>query len=141
VEVTMKAAKTLTFVLMDAPFESSRTATALRVIDTAVRRGIDVNVFAYDGAVMLPFRHQQPHANLVHGRDAAEEDHPLPREWIAGMMTTAAGKGRNFHWVNCGLCVDERGAGDAIDGVQRGTPADLWKMASAADNTLVVATA
>jgi len=44
-------------------------------------------------------------------------------------------------WVNCGLCVDERGAGEAIDGVQRGTPADLWKLASASDNTLIVATA
>jgi tRNA 2-thiouridine synthesizing protein D len=137
----MKPRKTLTFVLMDAPFESSRTATALRVIDAAIRRGLNVNVFAYEGAVLLPFSHQQPHANAVHGRDAAEEDHPLPREWIAGMIATAAAGGIDFHWVNGGLCVDERGAGEAIDGVQRGTPADLWKMASTSDNTLVVATA
>jgi tRNA 2-thiouridine synthesizing protein D len=137
----MKTAKTLTFVLMDAPFESSRTTTALRVIDASLRRGHNINVFAYEGAVMLPFRHQQPHANLVHGRDAAEEDHPLPREWIAGMIEMADDSGAEFHWVNCGLCVDERGAGESIDGVQRGTPADLWKMASGSDNTLVVATA
>jgi tRNA 2-thiouridine synthesizing protein D len=137
----MKAAKTLTFVLMDAPFESSRTTTALRVIDASVRRGLNINVFAYEGAVLLPFRHQQPHANLVHGHDVEQEDHPLPREWIAGMMAMAAEAGAGFQWVNCGLCVDERGAGDAIEGVQRGTPADLWKMASASDNTLVVATA
>ena len=58
----MTTATTLTFVLMDAPFESSRTATALRVIDEAIRRGRNVNVFAYEGAVMLPFRHQQQHA-------------------------------------------------------------------------------
>ena len=137
----MKHQKNLTFVLMDAPFESSRTATALRVIDAAIRRGFNVNIFAYEGAVLLPFRHQQPHPNLVHGRDVAEEDHPLPREWIAGMMTMAAEQGTTLNWVNCGLCVDERGAGEAIDGAQRGTPADLWKMASASDNTLVVATA
>jgi tRNA 2-thiouridine synthesizing protein D len=137
----MKHSKTLTFVLMDAPFESSRTATALRLIDASIRRGFNVGVFAYEGAVLLPFRQQQAHPNAVHGRDVDEEDHPLPREWIAGMMRMAAEKGVNFHWVNCGLCVDERGAGDAIDGVQRGTPADLWKMASASDNTLVVATA
>jgi tRNA 2-thiouridine synthesizing protein D len=137
----MKAKQTFTFVLMDAPFESSRTATALRVIDAALRRGHNVNVFAYEGAVLLPFRHQQQHANLVHGRDIAEEDHPLPREWIGGLMTLAVQSGASFHWVNCGLCVDERGAGDAIEGVERGTPADLWKMASASDNTLVVATA
>ena len=137
----MEQTKTLTFVLMDAPFESSRTATALRVIDAAIRRGFNVNVFAYEGAVLLPFRHQQPHPNLAHGRDVNEEDHPLPREWIAGMMTIAEQLGVVFSWTNCGLCVDERGAGDAIDGVQRGTPADLWKLASASDNTLVVATA
>ena len=34
----------------------------------------------------------------------------------------------------------ESGAGDSIDGVRRGTPADLWKMASDSANTLVVAT-
>jgi tRNA 2-thiouridine synthesizing protein D len=137
----MKRSKTLTFVLMDAPFESSRTATAMRVIDSAVRRGFNVNVFAYEGAVLLPFSHQQPHANLVHGHDSYQEDHPLPREWIAGMMAMAAKGGATLNWVNCGLCVDERGAGDAIDGVQRGTPADLWNLASASDNTLVVPTA
>ncbi|MGH6730039.1 MAG: DsrE family protein [Sphingomicrobium sp.] len=137
----MKNAKTLTFVLMDAPFESSRTATALQVIDASIRRGLNVNVFAYEGAVLLPFRHQQQHPNLVHGRDVDEEDHPLPREWIAGMLALAKGRGVAFNWVNCGLCIDERGAGDAIDGVQRGTPADLWKMATTSDNTLIVATA
>lgn len=131
---------TLTFVLMDAPFESSRTATALRVIDEALGRGMNINVFAYEGAVLLPFRHQQPHANAVHGRDAEQEDHPLPRQWIAGMLEKAEKSGAAFEWVNCGLCVDERGAGDSIDGVRRGTPADLWKMASTSNNTLVVAT-
>ena len=133
--------KTLTFVLMDAPFESSRTATVLRMIDASIERGFNVNVFAYEGAVLLPFRHQQAHANLVHGRDVEQEDHPLPREWIAGMMAMAEKRGGSLHWVNCGLCVDERGAGDAIDGIERGTPADLWKLASASDNTLVVPTA
>lgn len=137
----MGQAKTLTFVLMDAPFEASRTVSALRIIDAAVRRGCNVNVFAYEGAVYLPFRHQQPHPNAAHGRDIDEEDHPLPREWIAGMIATAAEGKLTFEWVNCGLCVDERGAADAIDGVRRGTPADLWKMACASDNTLVVPTA
>jgi tRNA 2-thiouridine synthesizing protein D len=137
----MKHPKTLTFVLMDAPFESSRTATALRMIDASIQRGFNVNVFAYEGAVMLPFRHQQPHPNLVHGRDVGEEDHPLPREWIAGMMAMAPDRGAAVNWVNCGLCVDERGGADSIEGVQRGTPADLWKLATASDNTLVVPTA
>jgi tRNA 2-thiouridine synthesizing protein D len=35
---------------------------------------------------------------------------------------------------------DERGAGEAIDGIRRGSPADFWKMAEASDNTLVIGT-
>ena len=132
--------KTLTFALMDPPFESARTTTAMRLIDIAARRGYRINVFAYEGAVYLPFTHQAAHPNAVHGRDAEEEDHPLPKDWVAAVMAEAERNGGRLDWVNCGLCVDERGAGETIDGVRRGTPADLWQMASEADNTLVIAT-
>jgi len=43
-------------------------------------------------------------------------------------------------WVNCGLCVDERGAGNAVDGVKRGGPGDFLKMALESTNTLVIPT-
>ena len=133
--------KTLTFALMDAPFESARTATALRVIDAAVKRGHNVNVFAYEGAVDLPFAKQTQHANAVHGRDAEQEDHPLPREWIAALMREAQKRGGKFDWVNCGLCVDERGAGEASKacGAARRPISGRWPQKS--DNTLVIATA
>ena len=133
--------KTLTFALMDAPFESSRTATALRLIAIAVKRRHNVNVFGYEGAVYLPFARQTQHANAVHGRDAEQEDHPLPREWVAALIQEAGAKGAKFDWVNCGLCVDERGAAECIEGVRRGTPADFFAMVSNSDNTLVVPTA
>jgi tRNA 2-thiouridine synthesizing protein D len=136
----MAAKKTLTFALMDAPFEDARSTTALRMIDVAARRGYDINVFAYEGAVYLPFALQKQHANAVHGRDLEQEDHPLTREWVAAVMAEAEKNGGKLDWVNCGLCVDERGAAEAIAGVRRGTPADFWKMASASDNTLVIAT-
>ena len=51
----MAEKKTLTFAIMDAPYENPRSTTALRLMDLAVRRGYDVNVFAYEGAVALPF--------------------------------------------------------------------------------------
>ena len=137
----MSTTRTLTFLLMDAPFESSRTATALRLIDLCLDRGIDTNVFAYEGAVCLPLLGQAAHANAVHGRDAVEEDHPLPREWVAALIAKAGARGVRFDWVNCGLCVDERGAAASIDGVRRGTPADLWKMAGESGNVLIVPTA
>lgn len=137
----MADARTLTFALMDPPFESTRSTTVMRLIDIAVRRGYDVNVFAYEGAVYLPFALQTPHANPVHGHaELEEEDHPLPREWISAIMEMAAQRGRKLDWVNCGLCVDERGAVDSIDGVRRGSPGDFWSMVERSDNTLVVGT-
>jgi tRNA 2-thiouridine synthesizing protein D len=136
----MKGKKTLTFLLMDAPFENARTTTALRLIDIAARRGYDINVFAYEGAVYLPFAAQKQHANAVHGHDVVQEDHPLPREWVEAVVQEAARNGGRVDWMNCGLCVDERGAVDAVGGVRRGSPADFWKMATASDNTLVIAT-
>ena len=132
--------KTLTFALMDPPFENARSTTALRLLDLAVGRGYNVNVFAYEGAVYLPFAKQAQHANAVHGRSVEEENHPLPRAWIAAIMAQAATTGAKVDWVNCGLCVDERGAGEAIEGVRRGSPADFWNFAKSSDNTLVIGT-
>jgi tRNA 2-thiouridine synthesizing protein D len=131
---------TLTFALMDAPFESARSTTALRLIAIAARRGLDIQVFAYEGAVLQPFARQQAHANTVHGRTAEEENHFLPKDVIGALMDEAARHGGRLDWVNCGLCVDERGAGETIPGVRRGSPADFWKMAEASRNTLVIPT-
>jgi tRNA 2-thiouridine synthesizing protein D len=131
---------TLTFALMDAPFESARTATAFRILQSVLSRGHDVNVFAYEGAVALSFSRQMAHANAVHGRDAEQECHPLPRQWIGELMAYARANDAKLEWVNCGLCVDERGVGEAIEGVRRGSPADFWQMAMTSANTLVIPT-
>ncbi|HEX3698975.1 MAG TPA: DsrE family protein [Polyangia bacterium] len=132
--------KTLTFALMDAPYENSRTVTALRLIDIAARRGYNLTVFAYEGAVSLTFAKQAAHANAVHGRDAAQEDHPLPKDWAAALFSSAEKSGGKIDWINCGLCVDERGVGESIPGARRGSPGDLWKAAEASDNTLIIGT-
>ena len=136
----MAEKKTLTFAIMEAPYENARSTTALRLMTIAASRGYDINVFAYEGAVLQPFSKQKGHPNAVHGRDVEEEDHPLPRKWIAALIKQAAAKGGKVDWVNCGLCVDERGADDAIEGVRRGTPGDFWKFAEGSDNTLVIGT-
>lgn len=136
----MAGKKMLTFALMDPPFESARTTTAFRLIDLAVRRGYDVNVFAYEGAVNLAFAHQKPHANTVHNRSVEEEDHPLTKDWMEALYSAAKESGSKIDWVNCGLCVDERGANDAIEGPRRGSPADFVQFIHASDNTLVIPT-
>jgi tRNA 2-thiouridine synthesizing protein D len=130
----------LTFLLMDAPYENSRTTTAFRIIDAAIKAKHDVTVIAYEGAVALPFAKQAPHANAVHGRDVAQEDHPNPKDWIAAFFEAAKANGTSFTWTNCGLCVDERGVGEVIPGVGRGSPVDFWKATEASDNVLVIGT-
>jgi tRNA 2-thiouridine synthesizing protein D len=132
--------QTLTFALMDPPFESARSTTALRLVDLALARGHHVNVFAYEGAVALTFAAQQAHPNAVHGRGLEEEDHPLPREWVAALHELAGERGAELAWVNCGLCVDERGMAQSIAGPRRGSPADLARMIEESDNTLVIPT-
>ncbi|TMH13458.1 MAG: FeS-binding protein [Betaproteobacteria bacterium] len=112
----------------------------MRLIDLAVKGGFNVNVFAYEGAVYLPFAKQAQHPNAVHGRNVEEENHPLPRTWIAALMKEAGDKGLKLDWANCGLCVDERGAAEAIEGVRRGSPADFWNFAQNSINTLVIGT-
>jgi sulfur relay (sulfurtransferase) complex TusBCD TusD component (DsrE family) len=136
----MAEKKTLTFALMDAPYESARSTTALRLIAVAAKRGYGINVFAYEGAVLQPFLAQKPHPNAVHGRSVEEENHFIPKDVIAALIDEAERNGGKIDWVNCGLCVDERGAAEAIPGVRRGSPADFWQMAEASDNTLVIAT-
>ncbi len=72
--------------------------------------------------------------------DVEQEDHPLPKEWVAAVIKEALRNGGKVDWVNCGLCVDERGAAESVEGVRRGTPGDFWTMAGASDNTLVIPT-
>ncbi|MGZ3437883.1 MAG: DsrE family protein [Polyangia bacterium] len=136
----MSSRTSLTFVLNDPPYENARSTTALRLVDAAIRRGFDVNIFAYEGAVALSFAKQAPHANAVHGRDVAAEDHPNPKDWITALVDAATARGGQLDWVNCGLCVDERGVGESVAGTRRGSPADLLKFVQASANTLVIPT-
>jgi tRNA 2-thiouridine synthesizing protein D len=136
----MAERKTLTFALMDAPYETARSTTALRLIDLAARRGYNVNVFAYEGAVGLAFAKQAPHPNAVHGRDLAAEDHPNPKDWVLAVIEEATRRGGKIDWVQCGLCVDERGVTESVPGTRRGSPADFWKFVQESDNTLVIPT-
>ena len=132
--------KTITIALMDPPYESENLTTAFRILDVAARRGYNINVFAYEGASGLAFVRQTPHPNPVHGKDVAEENHPTTKDQVAALLAEAEKNGGKVDWVNCGMCVDERGANEAIAGVKRGSPADFWKMAGASDNVLVIPT-
>ena len=129
----------LTLALMDPPYESANSTTALRIISAALEKGIDVNVFAYEGAVCLPLKDQAPHANPVKGTTLEDEAHPTTKAFISSLLEIGKDKPL-LTWVNCGLCVDERGATNVVEGVKRGSPADFFKMASESTNTLVIPT-
>ncbi len=133
------AQQTLTLALMDPPYESANTTTALRIIDSALKKGIRVNVFAYEGAVCLPLKDQAPHANPVKGTTVEEEDHPTTKKFISELLKIG-GESPLLNWVNCGLCVDERGAINVVEGVKRGSPKEFLEMAQASTNTLVIPT-
>ena len=132
-------AESLTVAIMDAPYEAAASTTAFRIIAAALRKGIDVNVFAYEGAVSLTVKDQAPHANPVKGTTVEEEDHPTTKDLVAALVQLGTSEPR-LTWVNCGLCVDERGAGNWIEGVKRGSPADFLKMAGESTKTLVIPT-
>jgi len=131
--------RTLTLALMDPPYESANSTTALRIVSAALAKGINVNVFAYEGAVCLPLKDQAAHANPVKGTTVDEEDHPTTRAFVSSLLEIGKDK-PILTWVNCGLCVDERGATNVVDGVRRGSPADFFKMANESTNTLVIPT-
>jgi len=133
------ADRTLTLAIMDAPYEAAASTTAFRIIAAALAKGIDVNVFAYEGAVSLTVKEQAPHANPVKGTSVEQEEHPTTKDLVAALLEMGRSEPR-LNWVNCGLCVDERGAGSWIDGVQRGGPANFLEMAVASTTTLVIPT-
>ena len=133
------AERSLTIALMDAPYESANSTTAFRIIAAALKKGVHVNVFAYEGAVSLAIKDQAPHANPVKGTSVEEEDHPTTKNFVTSLLNLGRDN-PSLTWVNCGLCVDERGAGNAVDGVKRGGPGDFLKMALASTNTLVIPT-
>jgi len=136
----MVLGQTITIAIMDAPYESANSTTALRIINAALEKGHNVNVFAYEGAVNLTMKAQQPHANPVKGTSVEQEQHPTTKDWVASLFSLATKKGVRLDWVNCGLCVDERGAGDWIEGPRRGGPKDFLDAALASDATLVIPT-
>jgi tRNA 2-thiouridine synthesizing protein D len=130
----------ITIGLMNPPYESNNTATAFRIIDAALRKGHDVRAFCYEGATALSFALQKPHANSVKGTSVEEEDHPTPKDWISSLFALAKDKGRKLVWCNCGLCVDERGVEQMVEGAGRGSPVDAWKHMEASDGVLFITT-
>ena len=85
--------QTLSIAIMDAPYESANSTTALRIIHSALNQGHHVHVFAYEGAVNLTMKAQAPHANAIKGTTVEEENHPTTKDWITALFQLAKAKG------------------------------------------------
>jgi tRNA 2-thiouridine synthesizing protein D len=129
--------KTFAIALMDPPYESENLTTAFRILSAMAQRGHNINVFAYEGAAALAFAAQAPHPNPVHGKSLAEENHPTTKDQVAALLAFAAANGGKVDWVNCGMCVDERGVREFVAG-RRGSPADFHAFCEASDNVLAI---
>lgn len=131
---------TLSIAIMAAPYESANTTTAMRIIHSALNQGYHVDVFAYEGAVSLAIKEQKPHANSIKGTTLTEENHPTTKDWISALFDLAREKGITLNWINCGLCEDERGAGNSIEGVRRGGPGDFIQSVQKSSGVIVIPT-
>lgn len=132
--------QSLTLLIMDPPYESGNTASAFRIMEAAIQKGVNVTVFAYEGATALSFSKQIPHPNPVKGTCEKTEKHPLTKDFVTSLFSFAKEKGVRFQWINCGLCVDERGVGEWVEGPVRGGPAQFVEAMKQSDQTLVIST-
>jgi tRNA 2-thiouridine synthesizing protein D len=129
--------KTFAIALMDPPYESENLTTAFRILAAMAQRGHNLSVFAYEGAAALAFAAQAPHPNPVHGKTLAEENHPTTKDQVLALVAHAEANGGKVDWVNCGMCVDERGVREFVAG-RRGSPADFHTFCEASDNVLAI---
>ena len=130
---------TLTFTLMDPPFETERSTTAFRLMQIAAGRGYNINVFAYEGAVYLPF-FEANSLKIMAFTDTRQKkkNHPLTKNLLRELQKLCTAKGK-LDWVNCGLCVDERALTKPLTEL-RGSPADLLAFTESSDGNLVIGT-
>ena len=136
------ARKAIALLFMDGPYESANSTTAVRIIDAALRRGMDVHVTAYEGAVAYSVAAVRRSSNPTHAPgDSARQRRATSKDFVRALMRAAADRGVKLDWLRIGECEDERGVyGDQLEGTRRGTPADFVDQIGRSGNVLVIPT-
>jgi tRNA 2-thiouridine synthesizing protein D len=134
----MTSGKTLMVAIMDIPYESADSTTALHIIHAALEEGHNVRVFAMEGAVNLTAKTPRPPANSVKETSGEEEQQTATKDRAASLFQLAKQRGVKLDWVNCGFCVDDKEAGDSPEGLQTVGPEDLVDASVASDATMVI---
>ena len=130
----MTSGKTLMVAIMDIPYESADSSTALHIIHAALKEGHNVRVFTYEEAVDLVTKKQQPPANPAKETSEEEERHTTTKDPAASLFELAKHQGVKLDWVNYGLFVDDRGA----EGLRGVGPEDLVEASMGSDATMVI---
>jgi len=122
-----------------SPRDNLCCTAALRLIDLAVRRGFNVNVFTYEGKVSRPSAQRSSDAGSASAADRVRQNDVNPRDLIAAMFESAE-RGTQVRWVNCGLSVDDRRTARLVPRSDSCRSFDLWGLMRESGNTLVLPT-
>lgn len=124
--------------IVDIPYESADSTTALHIIHAALKEGHNVRVFAMEGAVNLTTKTPQPPANSVKETSREEERQTATKGRAASLFQLAKQRGVKLDWVNCGFCVDDSEAGDSPERLRGVGTKDLVDASLASDATMVI---
>jgi tRNA 2-thiouridine synthesizing protein D len=135
----MTPGKTLMVAIMDIPYESADSTTALHIIHAALKDGHNVRVFDMEGAVNPTATAGQLPCSSMRETAAEEERGTATKDRAAAsLFQFAKQRGVKLDWVNCGFCVDDKEAGDSPEGLQTVGPEDLVDASLASDATMVI---
>lgn len=98
----MPESKTLHITTTAGPYGSETPLTVLRLVDTALSNGYNVNVLAYEDAVLLTAKAQKQHDDPIwkdkteHHTDAGKA-HSTTAEFVERLLEKGKGEPR-LHW-------------------------------------------
>jgi len=124
--------------IMDIPYESADSTTALHIIHAALKNGHNVRVFAMEGTANLTAKAPQPPANSVKETSMEEERQTATEDRAASLFQLAKQQGVELDWVDCGLRIDDREERDWPDGLRGIKPKDLVDASLGSDATVVI---
>ncbi|MFI6553978.1 hypothetical protein ACWGBY_02075 [Streptomyces griseus] len=119
--------------LMGSPHGSDLVTSVLRLVESLLRRGASVQVWACGYATLLT----QEGLGESKPRNLADwsADYPSTATVIRGMLAARPGR---FHWYGCRFCSDDRGAVAHVPEVRLRAPGAFAENVEAAGRTLFV---
>ncbi len=133
-------ARTITFMIATGSYLREAPTTLLRLTEKLLERGVNVNVWAFEEAVILTNKDQIDHSEPSSLQKVLGEKHSHVGKAIDALMRAGL-HGAKLDWVSCILCVQERGVEKhQMQGAIIGTLGDLWKFIRGSDKAISIPT-